>query len=200
MINVVLVVSSIAALKKNPREQVVFDFISSRKPIFDALPCVPDDLFVQFAFDNRRAINSIAHVVSHVFESASSLGSLGLSSDRTSVLVRLGINDSSFSKDLSRSDRLTFEHIRAKLLLDFVLGNKTLDQLNEIAQRIKITINDPAAFDSSKGVRFTNCRSEVVEYGDISDEVSHLEKEFGQISLRLLHIEGILLSDKLFAF
>jgi hypothetical protein len=152
-----------------------------------------------FAFDNRRAINSIGHTISHVFESASSLGSLGLSHGRVQVLAHLGIEDSSFSKALSRSDRLAFEHIRAKLLLDFVSGSKSIDQISEVTKRIKITITEPTKFDS-KGVCFTNCRSETVEYLDIFGEVDSLEKEFRQISLRLLHLEGILLSDKLFGF
>lgn len=199
MINVVLVVSSIETLKKSDsRVPSVTEFISSRKSFFASLPSELDTSFSSFAFDNRKPIGSIARAISHFFESRRSLASIGISSDRVEFLSSLcGPSDDSFSKLVSRFDRLAFEYTRAKLVGDFVNEVKTRDQLLEIAKKLKITIIDPEKFGSN-GVRFTNCRDEKVEFGDVSLERETLESKFKQISLRLLHIEGILLSDDLF--
>lgn len=192
----VLVVDSISALKKEPASKAVLDLISSKKHLFESLSSVPEETLGQLAFDNRKGVAAISRAISHVFDSQRSLSAVGLSPKRTSFLSQFCGPDG-FSQDVSRFSRLNFESVRARLVRDFAIGEKTEDQLAVLSARLKITIEKPQIINQS-GVRFTNCRSEIVEFSDAVAEANELESKFRNISLRLLHIEGILLSDELF--
>ncbi len=194
----VLKIDCVSQLKSHSPARAVLDFISTKKPFFSKFPVALDEEGDRFAFVNRKGVGLIAHTVVLAFQSANFLTDLAISPDRKAALLRFfDSSKDSFSKTLTRLDRLKFEYTRAKLVLSFVDESKTSDEFLTLARKLGITIMAPECFGEC-GFRFTNCRGEIVEFPDAKKTFSDLESEFSTVSSRLLLVEGILLSDSVF--